>query len=331
MNTNPHAKPADGVSQSVIETIGSTPLVALNRLCADLPGNVLLKLEYLNPGHSIKDRIARQIIADAETSGLLKAGGTIIEVTSGNTGTGLAIVCGLKGYRLICVMSEGNSPERARMMRALGAEVVLVPQVAGSLSGQVSGADFEEVERVADELALQHSAFRADQFDNESNHRAHEMTTGLEIWEQTGGEINTFISIAGTGGSFAGVARALKNRNPAITCFVIEPEGAPFLARGMVTNPKHKIQGAGYARALPQIAPELTDGFLTVSDAEAIAAARELAKREGIFGGFSTGANVAVALRLAREAKPGETIVTFACDSGLKYLSTDLYAGTIEA
>jgi cysteine synthase A len=315
----------NNVFKSVIETVGSTPMVALRRLGAGLPGNVFLKLEYFNPGHSIKDRIARQIIADAEAAGLLKAGGTVVEFTSGNTGTGLAIVCSVKGYRLICVMSEGNSPERARMMRALGAEVVLVPQVAGSVSGQVSGADLEEVERVANELMRRHNAFRADQFNNPSNRRAHEMTTGIEIWEQTGGEMDAFVSIAGTGGSFAGIAGALKSRKPSVRCFVVEPQGAPFLAGGAMTNPQHKIQGTGYARGLPQISPELINGYFQVSDDEAIETARRLAQREGIFGGFSTGANVAVALRLARETPDGQNIVTLACDTGLKYLSTDLY------
>lgn len=316
------ARVSSRVVPSVLDTIGSTPVVALDRLCADLPGRVLLKLEYLNPGHSIKDRIARQIIADAEAHGLLHPGGTVVEITSGNTGTGLAIVCAVRGYHLICVMSEGNSPERARMMRALGAEVVLVPQVAGSLPGQVSGADLEAVEHVADELAIRLGAFHTDQFCNESNRRAHETTTGAELWQQTGGEIDAFVSIAGTGGSFAGVASALKKHKTSIKCFVVEPEGAPFLAQGTAANPQHKIQGAGYARELPQIFEEFVDGYFTVSDDEAIATARALAKCEGIFAGFSTGANVAVALRLAQCR---QMIATFACDSGLKYLSTDLF------
>lgn len=307
------------------QAIGNTPLVALDRLTAGLPGRIFLKLEYFNPGLAIKDRIARQIIEDAEADGRLKPGGVVVELTSGNTGTGLAIVCGVKGYRMICVMSEGNTPERARMMRALGAEVVLVPQVPGSQPGQVSGADLEEVERVAQELTQKHKALRADQFGNMSNRRAHELHTGVEIWEQAEGKIDAFVSIAGSGGSFGGVAAALKARKPEVQCYIVEPEGAPYLAGEPVTNPNHKIQGTGYMRDLPQIPQEFVDGFLTVGDEEAIATAREVAQREGIFGGFSTGANVAAALQLARTAQPGQTIVTFACDSGLKYLSTDLY------
>jgi cysteine synthase A len=309
----------------VTQTIGNTPLVALDRFTAGLPGRIFLKLEYFNPGLAIKDRIALQIIEDAEADGRLQPGGVVVELTSGNTGTGLAIVCGVKGYRMICVMSEGNTPERARMMRALGAEVVLVPQVPGSQPGQVSGADLEEVERVAQELTEQHNALRADQFGNLSNRRAHQERTGVEIWEQADGKIDAFVSIAGSGGSFGGVAAALKARKPEVQCYVVEPEGAPYLAGKPVTNPNHKIQGTGYMRDLPQIPEELIDGFLTVSDEEAIATAREVARREGIFGGFSTGANVAAALQLASKAEAGQAIVTFACDSGLKYLSTDLY------
>jgi cysteine synthase A len=313
------------ISSSVLETIGGTPLVALDRLTAGLPGRVLLKLEYLNPGFSVKDRIALGIIADAEEQGMLQPGGTVVELTSGNTGTGLAIVCAVKGYRLICVMSEGNSPERARMMQALGAEVVLVPQAGGARAGQVSGADLEAVERVAQELTNQHQALRADQFHAPGNRHTHEQTTGREIWEQSGGQVDAFVAIAGTGGTFGGVTRALKARNPRVRCYIVEPAGAPYLAGGAITNPRHKLQGAGYMRALPQVPAEMVEEYLTVEDDEAIAAARQLAQCEGIFGGFTTGANTAVALRLARAAAPDETIVTIACDSGLKYLSTDLY------
>jgi len=314
-----------GISGSAIETIGNTPLVALDRLGAGLPGRVLLKLEYFSPGFSVKDRIACQIIADAEEQGLLGPGGTVVELTSGNTGTGLAIVCAVKGYRLICVISEGNSTERARMMRALGADVVLVPQVAGGQAGQVSGADLEQAELVTQQLAKQHNALRADQFSNSSNYRAHEQTTGTEIWEQTEGNVHAFVSMAGTGGTFGGVARALKARNAGVKCYVVEPAGAPFLAGGHVTDPKHKIQGTGYMRDLPQIPPELVHEYLTVGNDEATETANNLAKMEGIFAGFSSGANVTAALRLARHSQPGEVIVTLACDSGLKYLSTDLY------
>jgi cysteine synthase A len=319
------------ICDSILDTIGSTPLVALDRLCAGLPARVLAKVEFYNPGFSVKDRIALKIVEDAERQGKLKPGGTVIELTSGNTGTGLAIVCAVKGYKFIAVMSEGNTRERARMLRALGAKVVLVPQVGNGLRavpsryGQVSGEDLAEVDRVTTALTKKLKAFRADQFNNLSNKQAHELTTGAEIWEQTGGKVEAFVSTLGTGGTFAGVSAALKQRNPNVKCYAVEPSGAAFLSRGKVTNPAHKIQGAGYAMPLPLFRPEHCDGFLTVTDAEAIRTARRLATREGIFAGFSSGANVAAALRMARQLPPGAIVVTTINDSGLKYLSTDLF------
>ena len=313
------------ICDSILDTIGNTPLVALDRLSAGLPARVSAKIEFYNPGFSVKDRIALKIIEDAERQGKLKPGGTVIELTSGNTGTGLAIVCAVKGYKFIAVMSEGNTRERARMLRALGAKVVLVPQVNRSRYGQVSGEDLAEVDRVTTALTKKLKAFRADQFNNLSNEQAHELTTGAEIWEQTGGEVDAFVSTLGTGGTFAGVSAALKKRNPNVKCYAVEPLGAAFLSRGKVTNPAHKIQGAGYAMPLPLFRPEHCDGFLTVTDAEAIRTARRLATREGIFAGFSSGANVAAALRVARQLPPGAVVVTTINDSGLKYLSTDLF------
>lgn len=314
-----------GLAASILETIGKTPLVALDRLTAGMNGRVLAKIEFFNPGFSVKDRIALQMIVDAETRGVLKKGGRVIELTSGNTGTGLALVCAVKGYRFTAVMSEGNSRERARMMRALGAQVVLVPQVRGSRPGQVSGEDLAEVDRVTAKLALKLKAFRADQFNNVSNARAHELTTGREIWEQTGGKLDAFVSTLGTGGTFAGVTAALKKINPDIRCYAVEPAGAAYLSKGRVTTPNHKIQGTGYALPLPLVESRWVDGFLTVSDHAAVQTARRLAKKEGIFAGFSSGANIAAALSLARCAKRGTVIVTTVNDSGLKYLSTDLY------
>lgn len=313
------------IASSILETIGQTPLVALDRLGAGLPGRVLAKIEFFNPGFSIKDRIALQIVEDAERSGRLKPGGVVLELTSGNTGTGLAIVCAVKGYRMIAVMSEGNSVERRRMLEALGAEVVLVPQAGGPRPGQVSREDLELVDQRAAELTDQLGAFRADQFNNLSNVEAHERTTGAEIWEQTEGRVDAFVAAVGTAGTFMGIARALKRRNPAIRTYAVEPASAPFLAGGPIVSTSHKIQGAGYALIPPLWDPSFCDGYLGVSDDEAIAVARDLARREGIFGGFSGGANVAAALRLAREAAPGRVIVTTVNDSGLKYLSTDLY------
>lgn len=315
----------DGVQESVLGAIGSTPLVALDRLGAGLPGRILLKLEYLNPGFSVKDRIALRIVEDAERSGKLRPGGTVVELTSGNTGTGLAIVCAVKGYRLVAVMSEGNSIERRRMLQALGARVELVPQAPGSQPGQVSGVDLELVEQRTAELVRELGAFRADQFHNLSNVEAHELGTGAEIWEQTGGKVDVFVGMVGTAGIFMGIARALKSRRRSIRALAVEPSGAPTLAGQPVVNPNHKIQGAGYAMIPPLWDPAYCDGYLSVTDTGAIEVARRLAREEGIFAGFSTGANVVAALEVAADSSVGSTIVTTANDSGLKYLSTDLF------
>ncbi|MBW2408877.1 MAG: pyridoxal-phosphate dependent enzyme, partial [Deltaproteobacteria bacterium] len=188
---------------STIEAIGNTPLVELSRLTRKIDGRILVKLENLNPGYSKKDRIARQIIEDAEASGELSAGQTVVELTSGNTGTGLAIVCGIKGYAFVAVMSRGNSIERARMMSALGAEVVLVDQLPSSTPGQVSGGDLERVEEETRRIVRARGAFRADQFKLRGNFRAHYLNTGPEIIHQSGGNIDVFCDFIGTGGSFA--------------------------------------------------------------------------------------------------------------------------------
>jgi cysteine synthase A len=316
----------DHVLPSAIEAIGETPLVELARLGSDLDGRILAKLEYLNPGLSKKDRIARQIIEDAERDERLRPHQTVVELTSGNTGTGLAIVCGIKGYPFVAVMSRGNSMERARMMQALGAEVVLVDQAPGSVPGQVSGEDLALVEQEAQRLVEKRGAFRADQFRLAGNRRAHYLHTGPEILRQTGGRFEAFCDFVGTGGSFAGCAAAFKEHNPAIGCFVVEPEGAAALKGEPVTNPAHRIQGGGYSMpTLPLIHPAHVDGHLTVPDADAVTGARRLAKEEGIFAGFSSGANVAAAVQLLRGAYRGKTIVVMMCDSGLKYLSTDLW------
>jgi len=315
-----------GLMPSAVQAIGNTPLVDLARITRAIDGRLLAKLEYLNPGFSKKDRIACQIIEDAEASGALRPGRTVVELTSGNTGTGLAIVCGIKGYPFVAVMSKGNSMERARMMSALGAEVVLVDQLPESVPGQVSGGDLALVEQRTQKIVAERNAFRADQFRLKSNFRAHYLNTGPEILKQSGGAVDVFCDFAGTGGSFAGCAAALKDHNPQIRCFLVEPEGAAVMAGEPVTYPNHRIQGGGYAMPdLPLLDGELVDGFLKVTDQQAIAMARRLAKEEGIFAGFSSGANVAAALQLLKTEFNGKTAVVLICDSGLKYLSTDLW------
>src|SRR5262245_57632773 len=236
----------DHVAASVVDAIGSTPTIELARLTRGLPGRIVAKLDYLNPGFSKKDRIARQIVDDATASGELRPGQPVVELTSGNTGTGLAIVCGVLGHPFVAVMSEGNSRERARMMRALGAEVVLVPQVPGSRPGQVTGEDLERVEMRAQELARERRAFRADQFTRRASRLAHERHTGPELWTQAAGRIDAFCDFPGTGGTYAGVTVALKSRRASIRCYVVEPEGAAVLAGDPVVDPHHRIQGGGY-------------------------------------------------------------------------------------
>jgi cysteine synthase A len=291
-----------------------------------MDGRILAKMEYLNPGYSKKDRIARQIIADAESSGELKPGQTVVELTSGNTGTGLAIVCGIKGYPFVAVMSKGKSVERARMMSALGAEVILVDQQSDSVPGQVSGADLELVEGETQKIVKERRAFRADQFRLQGNFRAHYLNTGPEIIRQSGGKIDVFCDFAGTGGTFAGCAAAFKEHNPQIKCFIVEPAGAAVLAGEAASRPNHRIQGGGYAMAeLPLLIRKHIDGYLQVSDAQAIETARRLAREEGIFAGFSSGANVAAAMDLLQRTFKNKTAVVLLCDSGLKYLSTDLW------
>lgn len=314
------------VLPSIIEAIGDTPLVELARFGRDLDGRILAKLEYLNPGFSKKDRIARQIIQDAEEDGELKPGQTVVELTSGNTGTGLAIVCGVKGYPFVAVMSRGNSMERARMMRALGAEVVLVDQLPGSTPGQVSGGDLELVEQAAQRITAERRAFRADQFHHRGNLRAHLLHTGPEIIAQSGGEFDAFCDFAGTAGSFAGCAAAFKAFRPEIQCYLVEPDGAAVLAGKPLMQPNHRIQGGGYSMPnLPFIDPAHVDGYLQVEDTDAVRTARALARTEGAFAGFSSGANVAAAVQLLRSHLRGKTIVVLLNDSGLKYLSTDLW------
>jgi cysteine synthase len=314
------------ILSSAIEAIGSTPLVELKRIAKNLDGKILAKLEYLNPGFSKKDRIARQMIEDAESKGELTPGQTVVELTSGNTGTGLAIVCAIKGYPFIAVMSKGNSSERARMMRALGAEVILVDQLPDSIPGQVSGGDLELVENRTKELVVERKAFRADQFISEGNFRAHYLHTGPEFIDQCKGQIQVYCDFVGTGGTFAGCATALKEHDESVRCYIVEPMGAATLAGKPASNPGHRIQGGGYARPeLHYLKKELIDGYVQVSDEEAIEVTRRLAKEEGIFAGYSSGANIAAAIQLLRGEMKGKTIATTINDSGLKYLSTELW------
>ena len=317
-----------GIAASALDLIGNTPLVDLKRITdnSGLDGRILAKVEYFNPGLSKKDRIALQMVEDAEKDGSLKPGQTVIELTSGNTGTGLAIVCAMKGYPFVAVMSKGNTEERARMMRAYGAEVVLVDQAPGAPPNQVSGESLALVESETQRLTEELKAFRADQFVLEGNWRAHYLNTGREIVDQTKGDLHAFCDFVGSGGSFTGVSMALREHNPDVKCFIIEPESAAVLAGLKITSPDHKIQGGGYSMSdLKYLKGIKADGFIQVTNDEAIECTRRLGKEEALFSGFSSGANLAGAIQLLKGEMSGSTIVILLPDSGLKYLSTDLW------
>jgi cysteine synthase len=316
------------VLPSVLELIGQTPVVALSRLVrrCGVEGRLLAKLESHNPGGSKKDRVALQIVRSALESGKLRAGQAVVEVTSGNTGTGLAIVCRALGHPFYAVMSAGNTRERAQMMRALGAEVVLVPQLPTSTPGLVTGSDMMVVKETAAELVRKLGAYFCDQFENPSNSLAHELHTGPELWEQTGGAIDAVVAFAGSGGALGGLGRYLRKRNPAVRLYCVEPAGAMALACCCCTDAGHAIQGGGYGKAeLTQLAGLRIDGHVPCTDADATAMARLLASEEGILAGYSTGAQLHAAVELLRGGERGKTIAIMVCDTGMKYLSTDLY------
>lgn len=315
-------------SASIIGAIGRTPSIWLDRMveARGLEGRILAKLDYLNPGFSKKDRAARGIIEAARGDGSLAPGQTVVELTSGNMGTGLAIVCNVLGHPFVAVMSRGNSPERAQMMTALGAEVVLVDQAPDSVPGEVSGADLALVEDAAQRITSSRGAFRANQFAHPGNAQAHCDTTGPELWADSDCSLTAFADFAGSGGTFGGTMQALRQRNTMLRGYVVEPQGAAALAGQPTTQPGHPIQGGGYAMSdLSLLNADLVHGYLTISGEEARETTRALAREEGIFAGFSSGANVAGALRLLAGPESGGRIGVIICDSGLKYLSTDLW------
>lgn len=314
------------LANSILDVFRATPLVRLDRLTQGMDGAIVAKLDCLLPGGSKKDRAAKALVEGAIQAGDLAPGQPVVSLTSGNFGTGLAIACTILGHPFIAAMSAGNSPERVRMMTAFGAEVVLAEQVDGT-PGNVTGADLEAVEREVERIVAERGAFNADQFVHEGSVLAHKLGTGPELLAQTDGKIDAFVDFIGSGGTFAGVSQVLKAHNREIKCYAVEPEGSPVLAGRPVSDPRHKIQGGGYAiEDLPLLDGVEPDGFLTVTSEEAMLCARRLAREEGIFGGFSAGANVAAALKLLEGKHAGQLIGCVVCDSGMKYLSTDLWA-----
>jgi cysteine synthase len=307
------------VAANALALIGNTPLISLSRVFNGT-GRLLAKVEFMQPGGSVKDRAALRIIEDAYADGRLVKGRSVVEMTSGNMGAGLAVVCNVFGNPFTAVMSEGNSPARARALEALGAEVVLIPQVDGKPS-QVTGADIEASVVKAIELAKNKDAFYVDQFNNPSSVLAHEHGTGPEIWDQTGGALDAFVTAVGSGGTFIGVSKFLKSRNPDIHCCAVEPYGTQVLAGKSITDPKHLIQGIGYSLIPPHFDPALCDSTMPVTDAEALATRDNLASREGLHVGFSAAANVRASIKLIESGRLGNDpcVVTVLCDTGLKY------------
>ena len=298
-----------------IDTVGATPLVQLSRMGQGLPGRVAVKLENRNPLGSVKDRIGLAMIRDAEARGELTPGASIVEATSGNTGIALAWVGASLGYRVILTMPDTMSTERRRLLVSLGARLELTDGRQG-MSGAVARA--EEI------VGEDPKAVMLRQFSNPANPAVHEKTTGPEIWNQTGGGVDTFVAGVGTGGTITGVGRALRARNAAVELVAVEPAESPVLAGGSAGP--HGIQGIGAGFVPSVLDRSLLSRVESVTAAEAGATARRLAREEGILGGISAGANVAVALRLAADgAYENRTIVTVVCDTGERYLSTWLY------
>jgi len=301
------------VYDSVLDMIGRTPMLRLHRMGKDVKPEILAKLEFRNPTCSVKDRIALYMIEDAEKKGLLKPGGTIIEPTTGNTGIALSLVASLKGYKMIVVMPEFVSKERKTICEAHGAEVVLTKKKDGILG----------VLRMAQELLSKTpDAFMPYQFSNMSNPMAHQMTTGQEILQQTDGNIDVFVSAAGTGGTISGVARALREKVPDVRIVIVEPAGSAILSGGQPGH--HKIEGVGEGFVPDVLDTSLFDEIVCVSDEDAMETARAIVRQEGVLAGISSGANVYAALKIAEKMDRGR-IVTLMPDCGLRYLSTELY------
>ena len=305
---------------NISEAIGNTPLVRINRMAEGLDATVAVKLEFYNPANSVKDRIGAAIIDAAEADGSLKPGGTIVEATSGNTGIALAMVAAARGYTCVLTMPESMSKERRALLRAFGAELELTP-AGGGMKGAVDRA--EEIAKERPGAVLAH------QFANPANPRIHYSTTGPEIWKATEGTVDIFVAGVGTGGTVSGAGRYLKEQNPEIKVVAVEPEESPILSGGSAGP--HKIQGMG-ANFIPEILDrEVYDEVITVNAGEAVATARDLATKEGILAGISSGAILKAALELAaRPENAGKTIVAITCDFGERYLSTVLFEGLVD-
>ena len=301
------------IANSITELIGQTPIVKLNGLVDEQSADVYLKLEYMNPGSSVKDRIALAMIEDAEAKGALKQGDTIIEPTSGNTGIGLAMVAAAKGYKAILVMPETMSMERRNLLRAYGADLVLTPGPEG-MGGAI---------RKAEELAKENGYFMPQQFENESNPSVHERTTGPEIVEQMGDQLDAFIAGIGTGGTITGAGKVLREKYKNIKIIAVEPTDSPVLSGGK-PGP-HKIQGIGAGFVPGVLDTNVYDEIFKVENEQAFDYARRAAKEAGILGGISSGAAIYAALETAKKLGKGKKVLAVIPSNGERYLSTPLY------
>jgi cysteine synthase len=298
----------------ITELIGKTPLVRLNRLSKEGSATIYGKVEFFNPGGSVKDRICLNMINEAERQGKLKPGGTIVEPTSGNTGIGLALVAAVRGYKLILVMPESMSMERASLLSSYGAQLVLTPAWEG-MKGSI-----KEAESI---LAQNPSYFMPDQFSNPANPAMHKMTTAVEIWDALGGKIDAFVAAVGTGGTITGCGESFKEKNPQVKVIAVEPATSPVLSGG---DPgPHKIQGIGAGFVPKVLNRKILDRVVTVTDDEAYQTAKQLSKKEGLLVGISAGANVFAAQKIADELGPGKNVVTILCDTGERYISIEKY------
>ena len=299
------------IANSVSELIGNTPLIKINKFGVE--ANILAKCEFLNPSHSVKDRIALNMIESAIATNKIDKSTTIIEPTSGNTGVGLAMIAAERGLKIILTMPSSMSIERQKLLKAFGAELVLTDPKYG-MQGAV-----DEAIKLSKEIP---NSFIPSQFDNPANPEMHKKTTALEIWNDTDGKIDILVAGFGTGGTVSGVGEILKSKNPNIKVIAVEPAKSPLLSKGEAGP--HMIQGIG-ANFIPKnLNRDVVDEFLTVSNEDAIATAKALAQKEGLLVGISSGANIYAASQVAK-ANPGKTIVTILCDTGERYLSTVLY------
>ncbi|MEX1253209.1 MAG: cysteine synthase A [Dehalococcoidia bacterium] len=308
----PSVRSGEEIAGSVLDLVGNTPLVRLQRVVPEGAAEVLAKLESANPAGSVKDRIALSMIEDAEARGTLTPGATIVEPTSGNTGIGLAMVAAVKGYRLILTMPEDMSVERRKLFTRFGAELVLTPAIEG-----MSGAVF-----AAQEMVEKHGYFMPQQFNNQANPEAHRRTTGPEILKATDGRIDAFVAGVGTGGTITGVGEVLKQQTPDVLIVAVEPARSPVLAGGKASL--HGIQGIGASFVPGVLNREIYDELVAVTDEDAFAMCARLTKEEGLLVGISAGANVLASIQIAARLGAGKRVVTILPDTGERYLSVNL-------